>query len=95
LHALGQGLVLGGQHAAQAHALVAQHVRVELGVRVGLRPRLRRAGSRSLRERTRRDSSSSPGDVTSLPKGHDAWGVGDEPAIVDDFFGASHYAKEG
>jgi hypothetical protein len=36
-----------------------------------------------------------PGDITSLPKGHDAWVVGDEPAIVVDFFGASNYAKEG
>ena len=36
-----------------------------------------------------------PGDITSLPKGHDAWVVGDEPAVVVDFFGASNYAKEG
>ena len=34
-----------------------------------------------------------PGDVTSLPSGHDAWVVGDEPAIVVDWFGASNYAK--
>jgi len=34
-----------------------------------------------------------PGDVTSLPKGHDAWVVGDEPVVVVDFFGASNYAK--
>ena len=34
-----------------------------------------------------------PGDVTSLPKGHDAWVVGDEPAVVVDWFGASNYAK--
>lgn len=33
-----------------------------------------------------------PGDVTSLPKGHDAWVVGNEPAVVVDWFGASHYA---
>jgi hypothetical protein len=32
--------------------------------------------------------------ATSLPKGHDAWVVGDEPAIVVDFSGASNYAKE-
>ena len=36
-----------------------------------------------------------PGDVTSLPKGHDAWVVGDEPAVVVDWFGASHYALPG
>ena len=34
-----------------------------------------------------------PGDVTSLPKGHDAWVVGDEPVVVVDWYGASNYAK--
>jgi len=34
-----------------------------------------------------------PGDITSLPSGHDAWVVGDEPAIVVDWFGASNFAK--
>lgn len=36
-----------------------------------------------------------PGDVTSLPSGHDAWVVGDEPAVVIDWYGASSYAKTG
>lgn len=35
-----------------------------------------------------------PGDVTSLPSGHDAWVIGDEPAVVIDWFGATNYAKE-
>ena len=35
-----------------------------------------------------------PGDVT-LPSGHDPWVVGDEPAVVIDWFGASNYAKQG
>jgi hypothetical protein len=34
-----------------------------------------------------------PGDVTSLPRGHDAWVVGDEPVVVVDWFGASNYAR--
>jgi len=34
-----------------------------------------------------------PGDVTSLPSGHDAWVVGDEPVVVVDWYGASNYAK--
>jgi hypothetical protein len=34
-----------------------------------------------------------PGDVTSLPSGHDAWVVGDEPVVVVDWYGASEYAK--
>ena len=34
-----------------------------------------------------------PGDVTSLPSGHDAWVIGGEPAVMVDWFGASNYAK--
>jgi hypothetical protein len=34
-----------------------------------------------------------PGEITSLPKGHDAWVVGDEPVVVIDWFGASNYAR--
>jgi len=34
-----------------------------------------------------------PGDITSLPSGHDAWVVGDEPVIVVDWYGATKYAK--
>jgi hypothetical protein len=34
-----------------------------------------------------------PGEITSLPSGHDAWVVGDEPAVVVDWYGASNYAK--
>jgi quercetin dioxygenase-like cupin family protein len=34
-----------------------------------------------------------PGDITSLPSGHDAWVVGNEPVVVIDWFGASRYAK--
>jgi len=35
-----------------------------------------------------------PGDITSLPSGHDAWVIGDEPAVVVDWFGATNYAKK-
>ena len=34
-----------------------------------------------------------PGDVTSLPSGHDAWVVGDEDVVVVDWYGASEYAR--
>jgi hypothetical protein len=34
-----------------------------------------------------------PGDVTALPEGHDAWVVGDEPAVLVDWYGASNYAR--
>jgi hypothetical protein len=33
-----------------------------------------------------------PGDVSLLPSGHDAWVIGDEPAIVVDFQGMIDYA---
>ena len=35
-----------------------------------------------------------PGDITSLPRGHDAWVVGDEKVVVVDWFGASNYARQ-
>ena len=34
-----------------------------------------------------------PGDVSLFPSGHDAWVVGDEPAVVVDFQGMIDYAK--
>ena len=34
-----------------------------------------------------------PGDVTSLPSGHDAWVVGDETVVTVDWYGASNYAR--
>jgi hypothetical protein len=33
------------------------------------------------------------GDVSLLPSGHDAWVVGEEPAVVVDFHGMVEYAK--
>jgi hypothetical protein len=35
-----------------------------------------------------------PGDITSLPSGHDAWVIGNEPVVTIDWFGASNYAKK-
>ena len=34
-----------------------------------------------------------PGDVSLFPSGHDAWTIGEEPAIVVDFQGMIDYAK--
>jgi hypothetical protein len=34
-----------------------------------------------------------PGQVTSLPSGHDAWVVGDEDVVLVDWWGAANYAK--
>jgi len=41
------------------------------------------------------ESIAGPGDVTSLPQGHDAWGVGDAPVVGGDWCGASNYAQQG
>ena len=35
-----------------------------------------------------------PGDITSLPGGHDAWVLGDEPVVMVDWFGVSQFAKQ-
>ncbi len=35
-----------------------------------------------------------PGDVVSLPSGHDAWVVGNEPVVAVDWQGATNYAKK-
>ncbi|HEY5538053.1 MAG TPA: cupin domain-containing protein [Thermoplasmata archaeon] len=34
-----------------------------------------------------------PGEVSTLPQGHDAWVVGKEPVVLIDWAGASNYAK--
>jgi hypothetical protein len=51
------------------------------------------AGSLAIRMDDGSEFVAGPGDVTSLPSGHDAWVVGDEPVVVVDWFGASSYAK--
>jgi uncharacterized RmlC-like cupin family protein len=35
------------------------------------------------------------GDLLSIPPGHDAWVVGNEPVVVVDFQGMADYAKQG
>ena len=37
---------------------------------------------------------SGPGQVTTLPSGHDVWVVGDQPVVLIDWAGASNYAKK-
>jgi quercetin dioxygenase-like cupin family protein len=34
-----------------------------------------------------------PGEVSSIPPGHDAWVVGKESVVVIDISGMTHYAK--
>ncbi|MGE0192456.1 MAG: cupin domain-containing protein [Planctomycetota bacterium] len=51
------------------------------------------SGKLAIRMDDGRELVAGPGDITSLPSGHDAWVVGDEPVVVIDWYGASGYAK--
>ena len=51
------------------------------------------AGTLRIRMEDGSEFDATPGQVTSLPAGHDAWVVGDEDVVVIDWFGASEYAK--
>jgi hypothetical protein len=51
------------------------------------------SGTLAIRMDDGTEITAGPGDVTSLPKGHDAWVVGDEPVVVVDWYGASNYAR--
>jgi len=39
------------------------------------------------------ETEAGPGEITSLPPGHDAWVVGDEPAVTIDWHGASVWGR--
>jgi hypothetical protein len=49
---------------------------------------------RSIARRTRRRTQKESGEVSCLPAGHDAWVVGNEPVVLVDWFGATHYAEK-
>ena len=51
------------------------------------------AGTLRIRTGDGNEFDATPGQVTSLPAGHDAWVVGEQEVVVVDWFGASHYAK--
>jgi quercetin dioxygenase-like cupin family protein len=51
------------------------------------------AGTLRIRTTDGSEFDATPGQVTSLPAGHDAWVVGDEDVVVIDWYGASEYAK--
>ena len=50
------------------------------------------AGTLMIRMDSGEEIIAGPGDVTSLPQGHDAWVVGDEPVVVVDWYGMSTWA---
>jgi hypothetical protein len=51
------------------------------------------SGTLRLRMADGTEFEAGPGDLTSLPEGHDAWVIGNEPVVVVDWFGASNYAR--
>ena len=51
------------------------------------------AGTLRIRESDGTEYDIGPGEVSMLTPGHDAWVVGDEPAVVVDWGGAHNWAK--
>ena len=51
------------------------------------------AGTLRIKAADGTEFDASPGQVTSLPAGHDAWVVGEEEVVVVDWWGASNYAR--
>ncbi|MBV9382863.1 MAG: cupin domain-containing protein [Streptosporangiaceae bacterium] len=51
------------------------------------------AGTLRIKPSDGAEFDATPGQVTSLPAGHDAWVVGDEDVVIVDWWGASNYAK--
>lgn len=51
------------------------------------------AGTLRIRMIDGEEFDATPGQVTALPSGHDAWVVGDTPVVVVDWWGASNYAR--
>lgn len=68
---------------AKTHSCEAPHFQYHVSGRLGIR----------MDDGT--EMIAGPGDITSLPSGHDAWVVGNEPVVVVDWFGASNYARSG
>jgi len=73
----------------------SEHVKPIAGTELCEAPHVQYHVSGTLRIRTEdgRELDGTPGQVTSLPAGHDAWVVGDTPVVVVDWYGASDYAR--
>jgi len=73
----------------------SEHVKPIAGTELCEAPHFQYHVAGTLRVRTTegQEFDATPGQVTSLPAGHDAWVVGDEDVVVVDWFGASQYAK--
>ena len=51
------------------------------------------SGRMAIRMDDGKETEIGPGDVASIPPGHDAWIVGQEPYVGIDFQGGGNYAK--
>jgi hypothetical protein len=73
----------------------SEHVKPIAGTELCEAPHLQYhvSGTLGIRLADGSEFQATPGQLTSLPAGHDAWVVGDEDVVVVDFFGASEYAK--
>lgn len=74
----------------------SDHVRQLAGTDLCEAPHFQYHLSGTLRIRTAdgEEFDATPGQVTSLPAGHDAWVIGDQEVVVVDWYGASHYAEQ-
>ena len=73
----------------------SEHVKPIAGTELCEAPHFQYHVAGTLRVRTAdgTEFDATPGQVTSLPAGHDAWVVGDEEVVVVDWWGASNYAR--
>jgi hypothetical protein len=73
----------------------SEHVKPVAGTELCEAPHFQYHVTGTLRIRTAdgAEFDATPGQVTSLPAGHDAWVVGDEEVVVVDWWGASNYAR--
>ena len=73
----------------------SEHVKPIAGTKSGEAPHFQYhiAGRLRIRMDDGTEFVAGPGDVTSLPSGHDAWVEGNEPVVIVDWHGATEYAQ--
>jgi quercetin dioxygenase-like cupin family protein len=73
----------------------SEHVKPIAGTELCEAPHFQYHVAGTLRVRTAdgAEFDATPGQVTSLPAGHDAWVVGDDEVVVVDWWGATNYAR--
>jgi hypothetical protein len=84
-----------GRYTLQPGWRWSEHVQPIAGTDLCRAPHFRYhlAGTLRIRMADGGEFDATPGQVTSLPAGHDAWVAGDEDVVGIDWSGASDYAK--